>query len=90
MYSPIPPAPTNIRIFGNLSADNQTKDVILQHSSIENITNYEVICYYQTINVWELCINQSIVSTNTQSVWPGLSVNVDFLFKVIFHRYDGW
>lgn len=85
VYSPIPSAPTNIRIFGNLSADYLTRNVTLQHSSIENITNYEIICYYQMINSWKLYINQTIISTNTQSTWPGLAVNVDFLFKVIFY-----
>jgi len=87
VYSPIPSVPTNIRIFGNFSDDNQTKDIVLQHSSIENTTNYEVLCYYRLTNSWIMCKNQTIVSINTQTTWPLLPINADVLFKVINYFY---
>jgi len=59
-------------------------NIILQHSIIQNVTNYEVKCYYQLKNVWQVCSKQSIVSTNTQTKWTGLSIYSDLMFKVIF------
>lgn len=83
IYSPIPSAPTNIRIFANFS--DQTKDIMLQHSSVDNITNYEIMCYYQIKDSWSMLLNHTIVSNNTQTIWSDLAVNVAFLFKVKFY-----
>lgn len=88
VYSPIPTVPTDIRIFVNFSDDNYTMNIILQHSVIQNITNYEVKCYYQLTNNWQMCSKQPIVSPNTQTQWTGLSIYSDLLFKVIFSYYD--
>lgn len=87
IYSPIPSAPTNIRVFGNYSKNNQTIDVILQHSSIKNITHYEIMCHYQANNYWKVCSNQTVVSISTRTIWPGLAIDTDFLFKVILYLY---
>lgn len=85
IYSPIPSPPTDIRIFANFS--DQTKDIILQHSSVDNITNYEVICFYQIKNAWVVFSNNTIMSNNTRTIWSQLAVNTDYLFKVIFYYY---
>lgn len=85
IYSPVPSAPTDIRIFVNFSDNNQTRDIILQHSAIENVTNYEMMCYYLVNNSWEICSKQSIISTKTQTMWSKLAVESDFLFKVIVY-----
>ncbi|XP_022182108.1 proto-oncogene tyrosine-protein kinase ROS-like isoform X3 [Myzus persicae] len=82
IYSPIPTIPTDIRIFANFSNDNYTMNIILQHSIIQNVTNYEVKCYYQITNHWQMCSKQAIVSPNTQTKWTGLSVYSDLLFKI--------
>lgn len=88
VYSPVPSVPTDIRIFANFSDDNQTRDIILQHSVIENVTNFEVMCYYLVNNSWEICSKQSIISTKTQTIWSKLTVNSDLLFKVtIYYNY---
>jgi len=84
VYSPIPFTPSDIRVFGNYSYNNQTIDVVLQHSSIENITYYEIMCYYQTKNDWKVCSNQTTMSNFSYTVWPGLALNRDYLFKVMF------
>lgn len=86
IYTPIPSPPTDIRMFSNFSNNNLSRDVILQHSLIENITYYEVVCYRQVKFSWEICSNRAIVSTTTRTIWPGLAVNTDFLFKVIIYN----
>jgi hypothetical protein len=87
IYTPIPSEPTDIRIFSNFSYNNLTRDIILQHSLIENITYYEIVCYRQVKDSWEVCLNQAIKSTNTRTIWPGLPVNSDIFFKVLFYCY---
>ncbi|XP_050056431.1 proto-oncogene tyrosine-protein kinase ROS isoform X5 [Aphis gossypii] len=82
VYSPIPAVPSDIRIFANFSYDNYTMNIILQHSIIQNVSNYEVKCYYQLKNYWQACSKQSIVSTNTQTKWTGLSIYSDLMFKI--------
>ncbi|XP_025412408.1 proto-oncogene tyrosine-protein kinase ROS isoform X3 [Sipha flava] len=82
IYTPIPSEPTDIRIFSNFSYNNLTRDIILQHSLIENITYYEIVCYRQVKDSWEVCLNQVIKSTNTRTIWPGLPVNSDIFFKI--------
>lgn len=42
------------------------------------------MCYYNKIDNWEACLNQTIVSTSTLTVWPQLAINLDVLFKVSF------
>lgn len=42
------------------------------------------MCYYQSKNDWEMCSNETTVSTSSHTIWPKLALDTDYLFKVIF------
>ncbi|XP_050535151.1 proto-oncogene tyrosine-protein kinase ROS-like [Daktulosphaira vitifoliae] len=82
VFSPIPPEPTNIRIFTKINFSDQNRDIVLQHSRLDNISHYEVHCQYNNDYIWRNCSNKTIISSSIQTTWKNLSLNIDYEFKI--------
>ncbi|XP_050428827.1 proto-oncogene tyrosine-protein kinase ROS isoform X2 [Adelges cooleyi] len=82
VFFPIPSEPTDIRLFINVSDSYQTRDVVLQYSSLQNVSYYEVFCQYCNGYRQETCQNKTVHATTTRTTWTNLSADTDYEFKV--------